>query len=54
MRIGEEIEVTRLPSGMYMVVLPDNTRLVGEAASTVIALAHAVFHEEAQGLDVAA
>lgn len=54
MRIGEEVKVTRLPSGLYMVVLANNTRLVGEAASAVIALAHAVFHEEAQGLDVAA
>ncbi len=49
MNIGDGIEIKRLESGLYRVVMPDGTVLIGGAASTAIALINAVLKEEAEG-----
>jgi hypothetical protein len=48
MKREEKVVVERLPYGGYAVTLPDGTKLVGGAASTVIALTAAIFREEAR------
>jgi hypothetical protein len=48
MKIGQKVEIERLPNGLYKITQPDGTQLVGAAPSTIIALSHAIFHEEAQ------
>jgi hypothetical protein len=48
-KTGERIEIERLPTGFYKVTQTNGTIIIGEAASTAIALTNAVFREEAQG-----
>jgi hypothetical protein len=43
------VTVERLPNGLYRMTQEGEPVLVGCAASTAIALAHAVFKEEAKG-----
>lgn len=52
MKLNEQITVDKIYAGRYIITMPDGTRLVGAAASTIIALTHAVFLEEASDTEI--
>ena len=48
MKIGEEVTISRLPSGLYKISRKQQPlELVGGAASTICALSMVVFQDEA-------
>lgn len=52
MKVNEKVIVEKLVSGLYKITYPDGIAVVGNAASTTLSLAHAVFLEEASDVPV--
>lgn len=52
MKLNEQITIDKISAGRYIITMPDGTRLVGAAASTITALTHAVFFEEASDTEI--
>lgn len=51
MKVGEKVVIERLPSGLYQLKQDGWPDLTMGAASTAIAMAHAVFSEESQSAE---